>query len=205
MKRAVVSRHRPSYLRSINMQTYTISKLARLFGLSRSTLLYYDRIRLLAPSGRTPAGYRIYTEGDMKRLERICSLRQTSLPLEDIRTVLSSEGDPSATLIEKRIEEIGEEILDLKVKQGLLSSMLKGMASEGGPLEVDKAMWIEMLRAAGMDEAAMDLWHAEFERRAPEAHHKFLLSLGIPEKEVSLIRQWAKKKKQAAGAKAVRP
>ena len=127
---------------SKDMKTYTISKLAGLFGLSRSTLLYYDRIGLLAPSGRTPAGYRIYTEGDAKRLERICSLRQTSLSLEDVRTVLSSEDEPSAVLIEKRLNEIGDEILELKVKQGLLSSMLKGMASEGGPLEVNKEMWI---------------------------------------------------------------
>ena len=177
------------------MKTYKISRLARLFGLSRSTLLYYDRIGLLPPSGRTPSGYRIYTEGDMKRLERICRLRQTSLSLEDVRTVISSEEEHNAVLIEKRLREIGEEILDLKAKQGLLSSMLKGIASDGGRPEVDKAMWIEMLRAAGMDEEAMDRWHAEFEQRAPEAHHKFLLSLGIQEKEVRLIRHWSKKKK----------
>jgi hypothetical protein len=56
-------------------------------------------------------------------------------------------------------------------------------------------MWIEMLRAAGMDERDMDRWHAEFEHRAPEAHHKFLLSLGINEKEALLIRQWSRKMK----------
>ena len=177
------------------MKTYTISKLARLFGLSRSTLLYYDRIGLLPPSGRTPSGYRIYTESDLKRLERIYRLRQTSLSLEDVRTVLSSEEESNAVLVEKRLKEIGEEILDLKAKQGLLSSMLKGIVLDGGRPEVNKEMWIEMLRAAGMDEEAMDRWHAEFEQRAPEAHHKFLLSLGIQEKEARLIRQWSKKKK----------
>ena len=39
----------------------TIGKLARKFDLSRSTLLYYDRIGLLKPSGRTRANYRVYT------------------------------------------------------------------------------------------------------------------------------------------------
>lgn len=177
------------------MKTYTISKLARLFDLSRSTLLYYDRIGLLTPSERTSSGYRIYTEGDMKRLDRICSLRRTSLSLEDISSILRSEDEPSAELIEKRLKKIGEEILDLEAKQKLLATMLKGMASEGDRPEVGKEMWIEMLRAAGMDQCAMDRWHAEFEHRAPDAHHKFLLSLGIPEKEAQLIRQWSRKLK----------
>ncbi len=173
--------------------TLTISKLARAFGLSRSTLLYYDRIGLLAPSERTSSGYRVYTQGDVERLERICALRKTSLSLEDIKSILATPDDPGAALLEKRLEEIGEEILDLKAKQGLLTIMLKGKASEGSWPKVDKGMWTEMLRAAGMDEKAMERWHAEFEQRAPEAHHEFLLSLGISGKEVRLIRQWSRK------------
>ena len=44
------------------MKTYSISKLARACGLSRSTLLYYDRLGLLPPSGRTGSGYRCYSD-----------------------------------------------------------------------------------------------------------------------------------------------
>jgi DNA-binding transcriptional MerR regulator len=175
------------------MKTYTISKLARTFGLSRSTLLYYDRIGLLSPSDRTHSGYRIYTQEDAERLERIHNLRQTSLSLEDIKSIISSEGYPGTILLERRLKGIGDEILDLKAKQGLLSRMLKGMSSPADPLKVNKKMWVEMLRAGGMDEQDMDRWHAEFERRAPEAHHEFLLSLGIAEKEVLMIRQWSKR------------
>ena len=181
------------------MQTYTISKIARLFGLSRSTLLYYDRIGLLSCSGRTSSGYRVYTQGDLERLERICNLRKAGLSLEDIGKIIRSADEPYTALLETRLKEIGEEILDLKAKQGLLSIMLKGMASDGDRPKVDKEMWIEMLRAAGMDQEAMDRWHAEFEHRAPEAHHEFLLSLGIAEKEVCLIRQWSKKAMQGGG------
>ncbi len=162
------------------MKTYTISKFARLFGLSRSTLLYYDRIGLLVPSDRTPSGYRVYTEEDVQRLERICSLRRTGMSLEDIRTILASEDEPDAVLFEKRLKEINEEILGLKAKQGLLSGILNGMTSEDGPPKVNKEM---------------DRWHAEVEPRAPDSHHEFLLSLGIPEEEVLLIRQWSRKVK----------
>jgi MerR family transcriptional regulator, thiopeptide resistance regulator len=175
------------------MKSYTISRLAKLFGLSRSSLLYYDRVGLLPPSGRTSTGYRIYTERDANRLERICSLRQTSLSIEDIKSILSSEDEPYTDLLQNRLNEIGQEIQALKAKQALLSTMLKGMVLQEGKPMVNKEMWVEMLRAAGMDEGAMDKWHAEFEHRAPDAHHRFLLSLGISEKETRMIREWSRK------------
>jgi hypothetical protein len=52
-------------------------------------------------------------------------------------------------------------------------------------------MFVAMLRAAGMDDAAMKKLHMEFERREPAAHHAFLLSLGISEQEALLIRNWS--------------
>jgi len=177
------------------MKLFTISKIARLFGLSRSTLLYYDRVGLLSPSSRTAARYRMYTEEDVKRLERICIFRRTSLSIQDIRTILLSEDNPSADLLEKRLKEIGEEILALRAKQGILSAMLKSVALEEDRPEINKEIWVEMLRAAGMDEQGMERWHSEFEHRAPEAHHKFLLSLGIAEKEAQMIRDWSRKMK----------
>jgi len=174
------------------VKTYTISKLAQYFGLSRSTLLYYDRIDLLNPSGRSHSGYRFYTGKEFARLERICTFRQAGLSIDDIRTLLSSGAKPNAKVLERRVREIGSQILDLKTQQRLLSEMLKNMAAGGCPATVDKKMWVEMLRAAGMDEEAMENWHAQFEKRAPEAHQEFLISLGIPEKEVTQIRMWSR-------------
>ena len=175
------------------MGTFTISILSRQFGLSRSALLYYDRIGLLSPGARTPSRYRSYSDADYRRLERICLLRKAGLKLEDIRTILLSDGKPSADVLGRRLQEIGDEILDLKAKQGLLVGMLKNVASDGGASIVDKAMWVDMLRAAGMDDDAMARWHTEFEQRAPHAHHEFLLSLGILEEEALRIRQWARR------------
>ena len=59
----------------------TIGRLARRFSLSRSTLLYYDSIGLLRPSGRSPANYRLYTERDRRRLELICRYREAGVPM----------------------------------------------------------------------------------------------------------------------------
>jgi plasmid stabilization system protein ParE len=57
---------------------------------------------------------------------------------------------------------------------------------------VDVELWIEMLDAAGMDQDARRRWHSEFERRCPEGHQEFLLSLGIQGDEVERIQRWSR-------------
>jgi DNA-binding transcriptional MerR regulator len=170
---------------------YTIGQLAREFGLSRSTLLYYDRIGLLSPSGRSDARYRLYSLADRKRLEAICTYRQAGLAIDDISILLQTEGNDTSHVLERRLRGLGEEIAALQSKQRLLARMLRITAAGGPETEVDKKTWMEMLTAAGMDEGAMQRWHVEFERRAPDAHHRFLISLGIKEQEALLIRKWS--------------
>lgn len=170
---------------------YQITELARHFGLSRSTLLYYDQIGLLTPSGRSAAGYRRYSSEDRERLAAICNFRQAGLTIEDIRRVLSREEDTDRLVLRRRMREIGDEIRILQTQQRVLGKMLQIQSLGELPVTVDKQAWIEMLRAAGMDEAAMSRWHVEFERRAPEAHHQFLLTLGISEDEALVIRKWS--------------
>ena len=174
------------------MKTYSISKIARACGLSRSTLLYYDRIGLLRPSGRTGADYRYYTDADLGRLERIRRFREAGLTLKEIRDVLSSGGKPGTRLLEKRMRDTAANIVALKKQQRMLAGMFRQVASGKRPASIDKKLWVEMLRAAGMDQAAMERWHKEFERRAPDGHNEFLLSLGIPEDEVVRIRSWSR-------------
>ena len=173
------------------MSRCSISELARQFDLSRSTLLYYDRIGLLPPSGRTEAGYRVYTAKDRRLLERICHFRKAGLALKEIRAFLRAGGKPGAAVLERRLRKTGAEIQDLKARQRLLAGMLSRISAGGCPPAVDKKMWVEMLRAAGLDDQAMAAWHAEFERRAPQAHHEFLVSLGISQQETLAIRQWS--------------
>jgi MerR family transcriptional regulator, thiopeptide resistance regulator len=174
------------------MMRLTISQLARRCGLSRSTLLYYDRIGLLRAPDRTGSGYRVYGAADLKRLQRICDLRQAGLALADIRTMLAGARQPRAAVVERRLAEIGGQVRDLRVKQRVLTGMLRRLAQSAVPPEVNKQMWVEMLQAAGLNEPAMHRWHTEFERRAPDAHQDFLHSLGIPEAEIRRIRAWSR-------------
>lgn len=173
------------------MNTYTISQIARSFNLSRSTLLYYDRIGLLKPNYRTESGYRCYDDNDHMILEKICNFRNAGLTIKNIKEILFSNNQPQTNVFEQRLNEISREILLLKEKQRLLTKMFESVSTVNHNTKLNKEMWIDMLREAGMDENAMDHWHAEFERRAPDEHNDFLLSLGIPEQEVAEIRNWA--------------
>ena len=57
----------------------SIGQVGRRFGISRSTLLYYDRIGLLRASARTGARYRRYSEEDARRLELVRLYRAADL------------------------------------------------------------------------------------------------------------------------------
>jgi len=170
---------------------YRLRELAGLFGLSRSTLLYYDRIGLLSPSARSGSGYRLYSAADRERLASICAFRDAGLSIDDIRKIFASRTDDRTDVLLRRLQALGGEISALQAKRRILTGMLKARASGNIPVSVDKELFIDMLKAAGMDDTAMQRFHASFEKREPEAHHAFLLSLGIPEKEVLLIRKWS--------------
>jgi DNA-binding transcriptional MerR regulator len=52
------------------------------------TLHHYDEISLLSPSGRSEAGYRIYKESDLQRLQQILFYRELGFALQEIASIL---------------------------------------------------------------------------------------------------------------------
>jgi DNA-binding transcriptional MerR regulator len=170
---------------------YTIGRLAKEFGLSRSTLIYYDSIGLLKPSARTRADYRQYSSDDAKRLEQICVYRQAGLPLKNIGTILDSPDNRLVPVMEQRLEELNEEIGRLRDQQRLIIGLLKNNQLLDRVGVMNKETWVSLLKASGLSEEDMRQWHIEFERLAPEKHRKFLEFLCIPEDEILSIRSWA--------------
>lgn len=53
---------------TLSQRYYRTGEFARKTSVSLRTLRYYDQVGLLPPSGRTAAGYRLYTDGDLGRL-----------------------------------------------------------------------------------------------------------------------------------------
>ena len=70
------------------LRTYQVKDLAQLAGVSVRTLHHYDSIGLLVPEARTAAGYRLYTDADLFRLQQILIGRELGLSLEQIRRAL---------------------------------------------------------------------------------------------------------------------
>ena len=66
---------------------YQIQEFAALTGVTVKALHHYDSLGLLKPQ-RTAAGYRLYAERDMERLEQIVALKFLGLPLKQIKIVL---------------------------------------------------------------------------------------------------------------------
>lgn len=169
------------------MDSFRISELGRRFGLSRSTLLYYDRIGLLCPSGRSEADYRLYSQADCDRLARICAFREAGISLEEITRLLDAD-TPHGPILERRLHELGQAMLALKAQQRLIAGMLRTSASGPEATGLDPTLWLELQHACGLDATALKHWHTEFERRSPAAHHAFLVSLGLSEKEAIQVR-----------------
>jgi DNA-binding transcriptional MerR regulator len=76
---------------------HTVRQLAKLAGVTVRTLHHYDQIGLLRPGARTAAGYRLYGEADLLRLQQILLFREMDVPLEQIREILD---DPRFDLVQ---------------------------------------------------------------------------------------------------------
>ena len=66
----------------------TVKEVSRLAGVSIRTLRYYDELGLLKPTAVTEAGYRLYSDKDLERLQEILFFKEMELPLEKIKQLL---------------------------------------------------------------------------------------------------------------------
>lgn len=174
------------------MQMFTIGQVAKKYSLSRSTLIYYDSIGVLTPSGRSESNYRLYSEADLKKMDRIQLFRSAGLSLDSIELLLDKENSELDSTLEGRLLTINSEIQKLRNQQKVILNILENETLVRDSRLMTKEVWVSILKAAGLDDAGMKNWHIEFERTSPEAHQDFLESLGIEKDEVAAIRDWSR-------------
>ena len=97
--------------------TYTVKELAELAGISTRTLRYYDGIGLLPPQKTTEAGYRLYGESQVDRLQQILFYRALGLELKEIKAALD---DPQYC----RLRALQGHLAGLKEKRDALDRMI---------------------------------------------------------------------------------
>lgn len=168
-----------------------VSEVARRFGVSRGTLLYYESVGLMKPAARTAGNYRRYSQADLTRLEMIRIYRNAGLKLEDIRAILDQRGTDLVSVLNRRLQELDGEIAKLRGHQGAILKLLQRKRLPRRNEMVTKEKWVSIMKASGFSEEDMHRWHSEFERLAPEEHQEFLGFLHIPAEEVRTIRQWS--------------
>src|SRR3954451_6008484 len=87
-----------------------VGEVASLAGVTVRTLHHYDRIGLLSPSERTPAGYRRYTPADPDRLPRGLVHRGLGFPREEIATLLDGPGADRAAHLRRPVELLRDRV-----------------------------------------------------------------------------------------------
>jgi len=174
----------------------SVTQLARRCGLSRSTVLYYESVRLLKPPIRTTSNYRAYSEKDVDRLEQVRVYRNAGLGLADIRAILERPESDASGILKRRLVELNGEIQALRGHQRAILKLLQNKFSFGRKKVITKEKWVAIMKASGFSEADMHRWHAEFERSAPEEHQEFLAFLHIPKDEIRSIREWSRKEQR---------
>jgi MerR family transcriptional regulator, thiopeptide resistance regulator len=94
----------------MRFEALKVGELARRTGLTVRALHHYDAIGLLKPSLHTEAGYRLYTAGDIARLQQVLSLRQLGFSLEEARDCLNRPGFSPLEVIGLHLARLREQI-----------------------------------------------------------------------------------------------
>ncbi len=95
----------------MNRNEWKVGELAERLGLTVRTLHHWDDLGLLRPSRRTQAGHRLYGEDDLVRLQRILSLRQIGLSLDEIKVWLDRADRSLVDDLEQHLERVRREIV----------------------------------------------------------------------------------------------
>ncbi|GGI84112.1 MerR family transcriptional regulator [Shewanella gelidii] len=142
---------------------YKISELARAAGLSRTTILYYEKINLIRGQ-RLENRYRVYSDDDLQRLRLIQQLQAGGLTLSECKKCLDAKLDRQ--LLQQRLNKLDQEIRQKQQSRRLLAGL--------------------------MGEGTMTDWHGELGKLAPDAHLDWLKRQGFSEKEALRLR-WLSK------------
>ncbi|MBX3396739.1 MAG: heavy metal-responsive transcriptional regulator [Phycisphaerae bacterium] len=116
-------------MRTQNAGQLTIGETAQSAGVATTTLRYYERKGLLSPTDRSRAGYRLYDNSAVERLEFIRAAQAVGFTLDDIRALLQLNGDSPCkqvqALIGRRMAEVDEKLADLRRVRATLADALE--------------------------------------------------------------------------------
>ena len=129
-----------------------ISELSEKTGLSAHTLRYYEKHGLINASNRSEAGYRFYTDSDVRRVQFVKTARNTGFSLYDIGQLLSIKVDKQShscqevtDITQKKLLEVNTKLAEMQSMQQTLELLLESCC--GGPENATHCSIMEALDA----------------------------------------------------------
>lgn len=139
----------------MRVKGYRVRELARIARVTVRTLHHYDGIGLLVPSARTAAGYRLYGEPELQRLQQILLWRELGLSLESIRQLLDDpEFDRRRALLLQR-EELSKHA---RRAQALIRAVDAALGAIEGGTEVDAKDLFDGFDPTRHEDEARERW-----------------------------------------------
>ena len=121
--------------------TMTVGEVSTLLGVSVRALHHWDESGLVHPSRRSDAGYRLYCETDIMRIQQVLVYRQTGMSLADIKEVLDEPGADAVTHLRRQRELLQGQVS--RLQQMLLSiDTILDMQQLGGRLSLAETVEI---------------------------------------------------------------
>ncbi|MDY3918596.1 MAG: MerR family transcriptional regulator [Candidatus Limivivens sp.] len=105
----------------------TVKEVSQITGVSIRTLRYYDEIGLLKPAKCTEAGYRLYDDKALERLQEILFYRELEIPLAEMKRIMENPGynREQALLAQRDLLERKRNRLDGII--ALINDVMKGV------------------------------------------------------------------------------
>lgn len=129
----------------------SIGEMARRAGVSVRTLRHYDAIGLLAPSRITQAGYRLYDQAALARLEQILYFRELGFTLEEVKAMMRSPDYDAREAMQRQKKLLEMQRLRIDAMISRLDEAIMGMGSPRP--EVFDMSEIEKMKRQYADEA----------------------------------------------------
>ncbi|MCU6796719.1 MerR family transcriptional regulator [Paenibacillus sp. WQ 127069] len=141
---------------------YRVKEVAELVNISVRTLHHYDEIGLLAPGSINQAGYRLYTDRELERLQQILFFREIGFSLQEIKAILDDPGfDRTQALLAHK-----ELLLEKKKRlERIIDTVNQSIQSAQGGMEMSNKDKFE-----GFDQSAIEQHKKKY---AAEARQRY--------------------------------
>lgn len=135
-----------------------IGEFAKKSGVTVKTLLHYDKIGLLKPSEKTEAGYRIYCEDDLLKLQQITTLKFIGLSLNEISHILHESGENLENMITIQKKALEEKKKHLQLVIDVFNKA-ENKAKENGFLDANNL--IDIIKITNMEKSIKEQYKSD--------------------------------------------